>query len=87
MARRKMRLNVPFENMPERRTPVVGDIAVISGKGYPVEAFDGRYVFTRIGQFRLTHPSLEGFVSATVTTADAKIDEKEDEGHEPVQDE
>lgn len=90
MPRKKIRLNVPTNGgLPQRRAPEAGDIAVIRGEGYEVEAFDGRYVYTRIGQFRYTHPDLEGFVSATVTTADAEVEEKKIEevgNHEPVSD-
>ena len=89
MSRRKIRLNVPFEEMTKKQTPEAGDIAVIRGRGYEVEAFDGRYVYTRIGQFRYTHPDLEGFVSATATTADAEVEKKKVEevgNHEPVSD-
>ena len=89
MPRKKIRLNVPINGgLPERREPAAGDIAVISGKGYEVEAFDGRYVYTRIGQFRLAHPSLEGFISATASTEDVPVKEekKEGEADEPVQD-
>ena len=89
MARKRIRLNVPVNGgLPERREPQMGDLAVIAGKGYEVEAFDGKYVYTRIGQFRYTHPSLEGFISQTASTEAETVDEieKGEEDHEQVQD-